>query len=102
MKKSYVMIDVIKHDMDPNSNINYHRKIGPLSTTLLGACLSTSMSGYKCACRQKTSSRHVKIVLVSRIAYTNRQSSLTQISQLTKNNIKILNDKYLYQFTFHY
>ena len=26
----YVKIYVIKHDMDPNSNINYHRKIGPL------------------------------------------------------------------------
>ena len=24
------MIHVIKHDMDPNSNINYSRKIGPL------------------------------------------------------------------------
>ena len=30
MKKSYVMIHVIKHDMDPNSNINYRRKIGPM------------------------------------------------------------------------
>ena len=29
MKKSYVMIHVIKHDMDPNSNINYRRKIAP-------------------------------------------------------------------------
>ena len=29
MKKSYVMIHVIKHNMDPNSNINYRRKIGP-------------------------------------------------------------------------
>ena len=28
-KKSYVMIHVIKHDMDPNSNINYRRKIAP-------------------------------------------------------------------------
>ena len=27
MKKSYIMIHVIKHDMDPNSNINYRRKI---------------------------------------------------------------------------
>ena len=25
------MIHVIKHDMDPNSNINYRRKIPPLS-----------------------------------------------------------------------
>ena len=25
----YVMIHVIKHDMDPNSNVNYRRKIGP-------------------------------------------------------------------------
>ena len=24
------MIHVMKHDMDPNSNINYRRKIGPL------------------------------------------------------------------------
>ena len=24
------MIHVIKHDMDPNSNINYRRKIGPV------------------------------------------------------------------------
>ena len=24
------MIHVIKHDMDPNSNINYSRKIGPV------------------------------------------------------------------------
>ena len=31
MKKPYVMIHVIKHDMDPNSNINYRRKIPPLS-----------------------------------------------------------------------
>ena len=29
MKKSYVMIHVIKHDMDLNSNINYRRKIAP-------------------------------------------------------------------------
>ena len=29
-KKTYVMIHVIKHDMDPNSNINYSRKIGPV------------------------------------------------------------------------
>ena len=29
MKKFYVMIHVIKHDMDPNSNINYRRKIPP-------------------------------------------------------------------------
>ena len=27
MKKSYVMIYLINHDMDPNSNINYRRKI---------------------------------------------------------------------------
>ena len=25
-----VMIHVIKHDMDPNSNINYSRKIAPI------------------------------------------------------------------------
>ena len=25
------MIQVIKHDMDPNSNINYRRKIAPMS-----------------------------------------------------------------------
>ena len=31
MKKSYVMIHVIKPDMDPNSNINYRRKIGPMA-----------------------------------------------------------------------
>ena len=30
MKNSYVMIHVIKYDMDPNSNINYRRKIGPM------------------------------------------------------------------------
>ena len=29
MKKSYVMIHVIKHDMDPNMDLNYSRKIGP-------------------------------------------------------------------------
>ena len=29
MKKSYVLIHVIKHDMDPNSNINYRRKKRP-------------------------------------------------------------------------
>ena len=28
--ESYVMILVIKHDMDPNSNINCSRKIGPM------------------------------------------------------------------------
>ena len=28
--KFYVKIHVIKHDMDPNSNINYSRKIPPL------------------------------------------------------------------------
>ena len=33
LKKSYVMIHVIKHDMDPNSNINYRRKIPPLVLT---------------------------------------------------------------------
>ena len=27
----YVMIHVIEHDMDPNSNINYRRKIPPVS-----------------------------------------------------------------------
>ena len=26
----YVLIHVIKHDMDPNSNISYRRKIGPV------------------------------------------------------------------------
>ena len=36
MKKSYVMIHVIKHDMDPNSNINYRRKIGPKCHTVPG------------------------------------------------------------------
>ena len=30
MEKSYIMIHVIKHDIDPNSNINYSRKIGPM------------------------------------------------------------------------
>ena len=30
----YVKIHVIKHDMDPNSNINYSRKIPPLSDHL--------------------------------------------------------------------
>ena len=29
-KKSYVMIYVIKHEIDPNSNINNSRKIGPI------------------------------------------------------------------------
>jgi hypothetical protein len=27
----HVLIHVIKHDMDPNSNVNYCRKIGPLA-----------------------------------------------------------------------
>ena len=27
--KSYVLIHVIKHDMDADSNVNYRRKIGP-------------------------------------------------------------------------
>ena len=36
MKKSYVMIHVIKHDMDPNSNINYRRKILPMLPPRLG------------------------------------------------------------------
>ena len=35
MKKSYVMIHVIKHDMDPNGNLNYRRKIPPLSVVIL-------------------------------------------------------------------
>ena len=30
MKKSYVMVYVIKHDMDPNMDLNYSRKIGPV------------------------------------------------------------------------
>ena len=30
LKNSYVMIHVIKHNMDPNSNINYRRKIPPI------------------------------------------------------------------------
>ena len=29
-EKLYLMIHVIKHDIDPNSNINYSRRIGPL------------------------------------------------------------------------
>ena len=29
--ESYVMIHVIKQDMDPNSNVNYRRKIGPMT-----------------------------------------------------------------------
>ena len=29
------MIHVIKHDIDPNSNIKYSRKIGPLDQTLV-------------------------------------------------------------------
>ena len=28
--KSYGLIHVIKHDMDPNRNLNYHRKIDPM------------------------------------------------------------------------
>ena len=36
MKNPYVLIYVIKHDMDPNSNINYDRKIA-----LMFACQST-------------------------------------------------------------
>ena len=44
MKKSYVMIHVIKHDMDPNSNINYSRKIPPKSEFLHGfVSLQTSI-----------------------------------------------------------
>ena len=27
------MIHVIKHDMDPNSNVNYRRKIGPVTVS---------------------------------------------------------------------
>ena len=27
----YVLIHVIKHDMDPNSNVNYRRKIDPMN-----------------------------------------------------------------------
>ena len=27
-----VMIHVIKHDMDPNSNVNYRKKFGPTGT----------------------------------------------------------------------
>ena len=30
--ESYVMIHVIKHDMDPNMDLNYSRKIGPMYT----------------------------------------------------------------------
>ena len=30
MKKTYVMIHVIKHDMDHNMDLNYRRKIRPL------------------------------------------------------------------------
>ena len=33
MQVWYVMIHVIKQDMDPNSNINYRRKIPPLPST---------------------------------------------------------------------
>ena len=29
--KSYVLIHVIKHDMDPNSNLNHHRKNSPIT-----------------------------------------------------------------------
>ena len=35
MKKTYVMIHVIKHDMDLNSNINYRRKIPPMCGYLI-------------------------------------------------------------------
>ena len=41
MKKSYVMIHVIKHDMDPNMDLNYSRKIGPASA------LAKSRSKFK-------------------------------------------------------
>ena len=41
MKKSYVMIHVIKHNIDPNSNLNYRRKNGPLQGTLEAEALST-------------------------------------------------------------
>ena len=30
MKKTYVMIHVIKHDMDHNMDLNYRRKIRPI------------------------------------------------------------------------
>ena len=31
MKKTYVMIHVIKHDMDHNMDLNYRRKIHPMN-----------------------------------------------------------------------
>ena len=40
---SYVMIHVIKHDMDPNSNINYRRKIGPLSLLRYSSNINLNM-----------------------------------------------------------
>ena len=36
MKKSYVMIHVIKHDMDPNMDLNHSRKIGPKAKDFFG------------------------------------------------------------------
>ena len=39
--KSYVLIHVIKHDMDPNSNVNYRRKIGTLSTSKIARRVNT-------------------------------------------------------------
>ena len=44
--KSYVLIHVIKHDMDPNSNINYRRKIGPVSITCPKVCPPLTQSTY--------------------------------------------------------
>jgi hypothetical protein len=44
MKKFYVMIHVIKHDMDPNSNINYCRKIGPVTVPVQSVITSISAS----------------------------------------------------------
>ena len=38
----YVMIHVIKHDMDPNSNINYRRKNSPMGALI---CVVTTLWG---------------------------------------------------------
>ena len=52
MKKSYVMIHLIKHDMDPNSNINYRRKIGPMnSLDSQHSALAILFPVTKCLCQ---------------------------------------------------
>ena len=57
----YVLIHVIKHDMDPNSNISYRRKIGPVASSQYGFSIFLTY-GQLMAVREKSIMKYKQIL----------------------------------------